>query len=245
MKQKKINTRYDHFGGHSSGTIQKQNRPQTYLQRLSKQSLEDKKLYDKIVEELSNLFVDRDIKLQWQKDIKSCLNLKKAFEEKKSKGKKVKPVDDPLPIESIIETQDFSIIKPDKHLPAMKVILAIFHKKMLGGFNRIISKETIALYPKIDKVAFSARILNLFWESVKKMEAYNRDAENKDSKSSGRADEQNKPSDLITVSVTVHKFSVSKPTLYRAKKDERLTNWGTDTMLLFSEKEVAKIFTER
>jgi len=187
MKKKKINTSYDQFGGHSSGhrTFKIQSdKPKNFFQRTAEQLKHDKPIRDKVAKDLETIFADSAVKRQWQDDIKDFQQNKAAYDKKKSAGRKIKPADDPFPLATIFETGDLSLIDPTKHLSALKTILAVFHKRYYHGLNRIISKDTVAIWPKIDKVAFSGKLMERFLEYAKPTDNY--DIQENDKRKPGR-----------------------------------------------------------
>jgi len=148
MKHKKINTSYDQFGGHSSGQTQtykvRSNTSRTFFHRTAEQLKYDRPIYDKVAKELDTIFSDLIVKKQWQQDIKNCLQAKAEYEGKKAAGKKVKPENDPLPL-------DLSIMNPTKHQAAFKTILGVWHRKYRKGFNAMVTKEMLSIWPEIAK----------------------------------------------------------------------------------------------
>lgn len=164
-----IHTTYDQFGGHGSESLN--TAPTTYHKRGALRYQENQAACNEIFQKLSNVFRDLTTKEQWRRDIKSCLESKVDYEKKKAQEEKltektVRPEDDPVPLNTINESDSFSCLDPVRHLPFMKTVLAIFHDRMANRFNKIVTSDILAIYPRIDKVAFGARPLQYFLRFV-------------------------------------------------------------------------------
>jgi hypothetical protein len=163
--RRRINTRYDQFGGYPSQS-RTYKIPSPINKRIKSKLFSwsggAEQIRDEVEDELVKLVVVPDIKKTWQEQTRKLLQAKEIYDADKASGTKIKPKDEPWPFESSLHE-----IYPVKHLAVLYTILAIFHDMMTQDFINIITQDIKSIHNNLDWGIIHVRLLKQFLIHVK------------------------------------------------------------------------------